>query len=59
MKRYQVRLQYAVYVLAGSSDDAHARVVKMLRDDPEGHIAGIEVAELVHKRSLLSRLFIG
>lgn len=59
MPLYRVKLAWAVQVQAGNQEEAHAKVVHMLREAPEGIISGIESATLAKPRSLLGRIITG
>jgi hypothetical protein len=59
MALYRVRLQYGINVEAISQREAHAKVVKMLREHPEAAISEVQDALAAKPRSLFTRLITG
>lgn len=59
MALYRVRLQYGVTVSAPSQWEAHAKVAKMLRDNPEWAITGVEDASVAKSHGVLKRILLG
>lgn len=59
MALYSVRLAYRVNVTAKTQQEAHEKVVKMIREQPEGFISGIELATVGKPKGVLNRLITG
>lgn len=55
---WKVKIMSFPVIACATKEEAHAKVVKMLKDNPEAFIAGIEDARL-GQGHLLKRLFTG
>lgn len=56
---YRIRFPWGVNISAPSAEAAHLKAVKMMAENPEGFITGVEDASLAKRRSFLNRLFTG
>lgn len=59
MTLYRVRFPYGINVQAFSSEEAHAKVVKMIQGAPESVIQGVELATMFRRKGFLRNLFLG
>jgi hypothetical protein len=59
MALYCVRFQFGINVNATSSEEAIARVSKMIQGAPEIAIRGAELATMYRKKGLLRTSFFG
>jgi hypothetical protein len=59
MTLYLCRLQYGFRILASSQEEAYQKACKIIRDNPEAALAGVEIATMFKKRGLLRTFLLG